>query len=108
MALIEEAHKAARTLLDHAYVRIVARAEPDATCAAALLAHALRRENVDFHVSWTRRLDEATLKAIGDERPDCVVAVGLSGDAAAGEVPAARTLVIDAATPTLAGEAVVH
>ncbi|HUR67926.1 MAG TPA: hypothetical protein VM370_01670 [Candidatus Thermoplasmatota archaeon] len=108
MPLIEEAHKAARILLDHAYVRIVARAEPDAACAAALLAHALRRESVDFHVSWARRLDGTTLAAIAQERPDCAVVIGLSGDAEAAEVPAARTLLLDAAPPTIAADALVH
>lgn len=108
MPLVEEAHKAARTLLDHAYVRIVARGEPDAVSAAALLSHALRRENVDFHVSFARRLDEAHLKALADERPDCLVLVGLSGDSAAREPTAGRRLVIDANEPTIQGDAVVH
>ena len=107
MPLVEEAQKAARALLDHAYVRIVARADPDATCAAALLAHALRREGVDFHVSWARRLDDATVKALAEERADLVVSIGLSGDAAH-PVPASRAIVLDAAAPTLEGDAVLH
>ncbi|HET6405506.1 MAG TPA: hypothetical protein VFH78_12740 [Candidatus Thermoplasmatota archaeon] len=108
MALIEEAHKAARILLDHAYVRIVARAEPDATCAAALLAHALRRENVDFHVSWTRRLDDAAVRGLREERPDCLVTVGLSDDAAPHDDVAGRRLALDAVAPAAGAEAAVH
>ena len=108
MPLLEEAHKAARTLLDHAYVRIVARAEPDAVCAAALLALALRREGVDFHVSWVRRLDEAALAGLAEERADLLVLVGLSGDAASAAPAAARRIVIENGSPTLEGDAIVH
>lgn len=108
MPLIEEAHKAARILLDHAYVRIVARASPDAICASALLTHALRRENVDFHVSWTRRLDEARLQTLAEERSDCTVLIGLGGDAARPESGAVRTIVMDAGPMTLQGDALVH
>ncbi|HVM45391.1 MAG TPA: hypothetical protein VM582_05595 [Candidatus Thermoplasmatota archaeon] len=108
MPLIEEAQKASRILLDHAYVRLVVRDDPDATCAAALLAHALRRENVDFHASWARRLDAPAIAALAEERPDCVVLVGLSDDAAAADVGSPQRIVLDAAPPTLHGEAVVH
>lgn len=108
MPLLEEASKAARTLLDHAYVRIVARCDPDAVCASALLAHALRRENVDFHVSWARRLDETTLAALAQERPDCLVLLGLSGDAASDTPPGARNIALDVSRPTFAADASVH
>lgn len=108
MPLVEEAQKAARTLLDHAYVRIVARAEPDATCAAALLAHALRRESIDFHVSWTRRMDDATLAQLALERPDCLVLVGLGGDAASAEPVAGRRLVLETGAPTFTADATLH
>lgn len=107
MPLIEEAHKAARTLLDHAYVRIVARPEADAACAAALLAHALRRENVDFHVSWAARLDETAIGALREERPDCLVSIGLSADAT-GELPAPRRILVDGSPPSFAADATVH
>lgn len=108
MALLEEAHKAARTLLDHAYVRIVARATPDATCAAALLAHALRRETIDFHVSWAPRLDDATAAQLALERPDCLVLVGLGGDAVTPQPSATRTLAFDRGASTFAADASVH
>lgn len=81
MTLVEEAHRAARLLLDHAYVRIVARAEPDAVCAAALLGHALRRETIDFHVSWLPRLTAAHADRLDEERADLLVTIGLAGDA---------------------------
>lgn len=105
MALIEEAHKAARTLLDHAYVRLVARAEPDAVCAAALLGHALRRENVDFHVTWTPRVTEALAASLAEERNDCLVLIGLSGDSAVADVVAARKVVIDRSQGAFPAEA---
>lgn len=108
MPLLEEAHKAARTLLDHAYVRIIARSTPDATFAAALLAHALRREGVDFHVSWARRLDARVADALAEERPDLLVLVGLSGDAALAAPTAGRRIAIDHAAPTLDADAAVH
>ena len=106
MALIEEAHKAARLLLDHAYVRILARDDPDAVCAAALLGHALRRENVDFHVSWVPRLDEAAAAAVAEERNDATVLLGLSQDAVPGWAAGGRTVVVETTRAGLAGEAV--
>ena len=108
MALIEEAHKAARILLDHAYVRLVVRADADATCAAALLAHALRRENVDFHVSWTRALDEAALQTLAHERPDCLVTIGLWAGSSAAELPAARHIALDVEAGPTRVDAGVH
>jgi hypothetical protein len=83
MTLVEEAQRAARLLLDHAYVRVVARAEPDAVCAAALLGHALRRESIDFHLSWVPRLTAAKAAQLAEERNDILVAIGLAGDAEA-------------------------
>jgi hypothetical protein len=106
MALIEEAHKAARLLLDHAYVRLVARQEPASACAAALLAHALRRENVDVHVSWLSRLSTPAVHALAEERNDALVLVGLGGDATTPDVPALHKVVLDGAPTTLAGGAV--
>lgn len=106
MALIEEAHKAARLLLDHSYVRILARDDPDAVCAAALLGHALRRENVDFHVSWLPRLDEANARALEEERNDATVLLGLSQDAQAGWAAGGRTVVLETTRAALPGEAV--
>jgi hypothetical protein len=100
MALIEEASKAARTL--------VVRSEPNALCAAVLLAHALRRESVDFHVSFVRRLDEIVLASLGQEHPDCALLIGLSGDASASEIPAGRTLLLDSAPPSITADAQVH
>lgn len=108
MALVEEAHKAARLLLDHGYVRLVARAEPDAVCAAGLLGHALRRENVDFHVTWVGRLDAPALARLREERNDALVLMGLSGDAETEDAPAARKVVLDAGPSTLLGEAVLE
>lgn len=108
VALIEEAHKAARILLDHAYVRLVVLSDPDATCAAALLAHALRRENVDFHVSWTRRLDDASARALAEERPDCLVTIGLVAEAGPVELAAARHISIDTAGGAARADAAVH
>lgn len=107
MPLIEEAHKAARILLDHAYVRIVARCEPDAVCAAALLAHALRRESVDFHVTWTPRLDAELAARLADERNDCLVLVGLSQDAEVDAPAATQRIAIESGACTLRAEAVV-
>lgn len=108
MPLIEEAHKAARVLLDHAYVRILARDEPDAVCAATLLAHALRRDHVDFHVGFVPRYGDATHAALAEERADCLLLVGLSGDASSADAPAVKRVVLDKEPPTLAGDAVVH
>lgn len=108
MPLLEEAHKAARTLLDHAYVRIIARSDPDATFAAVLLAHALRREGVDFHVSWARRLDAGVAASLAEERPDLLVAIGLSGDADAAAPPAGRRIAIDHAPAPIEADARVH
>lgn len=105
MALIEEAHKAARTLLDHAYVRIVARGEPDAICAAAVLGHALRRENVDFHVTWTDRMGAKLAASLAEERNDCLVLVGLSGDSAVPDVAAGRKVVLDRSKGAFPAEA---
>jgi len=105
MPLVEEAHKAARLLLDHAYVRVVARGEPDAVCAAALLTHALRRENVDVHVSWAPRLSSPVVHGLAQERNDALVLVGLSGDATTADVPALHKVVLDAGPSTLAASA---
>lgn len=105
MALIEEAHKAAKLLLDHAYVRIAARAEPDAVCAVSLLAHALRRENVDFHATFLPRLDSAAAHALADENPEALVLLGLSGDSGEDVQAGARRVVLDRTTATLDGEA---
>ncbi|MEA3199041.1 MAG: single-stranded-DNA-specific exonuclease [Thermoplasmata archaeon] len=106
MALIEEAHKAARLLLDHAYVRVVARADPSAVCAAALLTHALRREHVDVHVSWARQLSTQAVHDLAQERNDALVLVGLSGDATTDDVPALHKVILDAGPTTLQGSAV--
>lgn len=106
MALIEEAHKAARLLLDHAYVRIAARAEPDAVCAAAILTHALRRENVDVHVTWLARLDSHAAQALADEAPEALMLLGLSGDDAHSPPAGARRIALDRANATLDAEAI--
>ena len=105
MALIEEAHKAARLLLDHGYERVVAREDPDAICAAALLGHALRRENVDFHVSWLPRLDDEAARLLAEERNDATVLVGLSQDGVEGFHAGGRQVVLETGASAFAGEA---
>lgn len=105
MALIEEAARASRILLDSPYVRVAARAEPDAACAVALLGHALRRENVDFHVSWLPRLDPGAAHALADEAPDTLLLVGLSGDASNEPLAGARRVALDRAPATLEADA---
>jgi hypothetical protein len=105
MALIEEAHKAARLLLDHAYVRVLAREDPDAICAAALLGHALRRENVDFHVSWLPRLDDATAAALAEEGNDATVLIGLSQDGVQGWSGGGRQVALETGRSGLPSEA---
>lgn len=105
MALIEEAHKAAKLLLDQAYVRIATRVDADAACATALIAHALRRENIDFHVTWLDRLTDPAATALADENPDALVLVGLSGDASHADHGASRRVILDRVAATLEGEA---
>ncbi|HEX2021320.1 MAG TPA: hypothetical protein VHH36_01295, partial [Candidatus Thermoplasmatota archaeon] len=105
MALIEQASRAARILLDHAYVRLVARDEPDAVCAAALLAHALRREGIDFHATFVPRLGAPESGALAAEAPEALVLVGLSGDAAPTPLPGARRVAIDRGRGALEADA---
>ena len=105
MALVEEAQKAARLLLDHAYVRILAREDPDAICAAALLGHALRRESVDFHVSWLPRLGPEAASALAEERNDATVLLGLSQDAVPGWSGGGRQVVLETGRSGLPGDA---
>ena len=95
MPLLEEAQKAASLLREHAYVRILAREEGDAFCAAAVLGQALRREGIDFHVSWAPHLDAALGTAIAEESNDALVLVGLGGDAEGATPFAARRVVLD-------------
>ena len=110
MPLLEEAQKAARLLREHAYVRLVAREDGDAFCAAVVLGHALRREGIDFHVTWTPRMTAGLAALLGEESNDALVLVGLGGDADA-TPPAQRRVVIDRdprgldADATLTGDA---
>jgi len=107
--LVEEAQKAARLLREHAFVRILARSEDaDAACAAALLAHAMRREGIDLHVTWALRLDAAAADLLAEEKNEALVLLGLGGDAVEREPMAGRKLVIDRDEDTLPGEAIVH
>lgn len=109
MSLVEEAQKAARLLHEHAYVRILARAgDADAACAAALLAHAMRREGIDFHVTWTARLDAPAAHMLSEEKNDALVLLGLGGDASEREPMAGRKLIVDHDAQPLPGEAVLH
>jgi len=77
----EEARKAAAVILDPEYVRLVVRQDADAACAAALLGHALRREKVDFHVTWHERLDKAAAARFVHTPHDALVLIGLGEDA---------------------------
>src|SRR5688500_8693740 len=97
-----EAQKAARLLREHAYVRLVARHDADAYCATALLAHALRREGLDFHASFVDRLEAGTL----EEGDDPVVLIGLGGDAAPAGSP--QRVAIDADPEASGADAVLH
>src|SRR3989442_13941530 len=98
MPLVEDAQRAARTLRERAYVRILARQDGDAVCATALLAHALRREGIDFHATWVPRLAPQPAE---DESDDALVLVGLGGDAA----PARARIAIDRAGDDAAADA---
>src|SRR5205807_4761765 len=80
MSLLEDARSAASLLRERAYVRLAARAEGDAVCTTALLAHALRREGIDFHATWAPRLSPDLSRALAEERNDAIVLVGLGGD----------------------------
>jgi RecJ-like exonuclease len=105
MTLLAAAQAGAKLLREHAFVRVVARDEPDAYCAAALLAHALRREGIDFHATWTARLDGGIARQLAEERNDALVLIGLGGDAEDREPTAGRKLVIDQDAEPLPGEA---
>lgn len=78
MVLAEEARKAASLLVDHEYVRVVARAgDGDSLAAGALLSLAIEREGVDYHFSTLPVLDEVGLRRLKDERNEVLVLVDL-------------------------------
>lgn len=80
MALAEEARRAAQRVTEEEYVRLVARRSTDAVAAAALLAAALDREGVDFHLSFVADLGAEEAQALADERPGVLVAVGCGAE----------------------------
>lgn len=95
MPLLEEAQKAARLLREQAYVRVLAREDGDACCAAVVLGQALRREGIDFHVSWTPRLTAELSAAVSEESNEALVLLGLGGDADAPGPAASRRVAVD-------------
>lgn len=105
MPLVEEAQKAARLLREHAYVRLVARESGDAICATTLLGHALRREGIDFHISWTPRLTRGLAQLLSEEANDVLVLVGLAADAEESPAATRRILLDDNASSHVPGDA---
>lgn len=77
MVLAEPATSAARILQDEDLVRVVTHADGDGLAAAGLLARALRRAGVDFHVTALDRLTREALHDLADEAQDCTVLLDL-------------------------------
>lgn len=83
MTLLEDAQRDAKLLKEHAYVRILTRDDPDAYCATTLLAHALRRSEIDFHVSYAPHLDEGRVARLAEDEDDCLVLIGFDAEVSA-------------------------
>lgn len=94
MGLAEEARRAAQRLTENEYVRIVARRSTDAVAAAALLAVALDREGVDFHLSFVADLVPDEVQALADERPSVLLTIGCGAEDAGPLAKSATALVV--------------
>lgn len=80
MTLVEDAQRDAKLLKEHAYVRILTRDDPDAYCATTLLAHALRRSEIDFHASFVPHLDEAQRAQLAEDADNCLLLIGFDAE----------------------------
>lgn len=75
--------KGAQLILDNSYVRILAHYDGDGTSSAVILANALKRKGIKFHIGFIRALDEENFrKRIEEEKELFTIVVDAGSDQA--------------------------
>jgi single-stranded-DNA-specific exonuclease len=74
---LESSH---RLLASSPFVRIVTHYDADGICSSAVLAHALSRANVRFHVTFCKNLDNTFMEELIMEKCECVVFLDIGGN----------------------------
>ncbi len=110
MVLAERARRAAATLAEAEYVRLVALATGDGIAATGLMALALLREGVDFHIQFRAIGEDAFSEDLTQDRVEKTLFLGLgSGELDAIGSLGSSAIILDPATPVdrVAGESLV-